>query len=88
MYRGTNASQWMVLMQLVNKMNRVSLNPPGHLRVLKAYRVAEMIRRNGKKRPVIKLVSTPEQTRMRMFFSKMCLVEAGSKISQQTLTPT
>ena len=34
------------------------------------------------------LVSTPEQTRILMFDWKMCLVEAGSTISQQTFTPT
>ena len=34
------------------------------------------------------LVSTPEQTRILMFDWKMCLVDAGSKISQQTFTPT
>ena len=45
----------MVLMQLVNRMNLVSLNPPGHFLVLKAYKVAEIMRRKGKKRPVIKL---------------------------------
>ena len=33
-------------------------------------------------------MSTPEQTRILMFDWKMCLVEAGSNISQQTLTPT
>ena len=87
-------------------MNLVSLNPPGHFLVLKAYKVAEIMRRKGKKRPVIKLeikyyeiqlnmkqivlylVSTPEQTRILMFDWKMCLVEAGSTISQQTFTPT
>ena len=33
-------------------------------------------------------MSTPEHTRILMFDWKMCLVEAGSNISQQTLTPT
>ena len=33
-------------------------------------------------------MSTPEQTRILMFDWKMCLVEAGSTISQQTFTPT
>ena len=40
--------------------NLVSLKPPGHFLVLKAYRVADIMRRNGKKSPVIKLVSTPK----------------------------
>ena len=35
----------MVLMQLVKRMNLVSLKPPGHFLVLKAYSVAEMISR-------------------------------------------
>ena len=33
-------------------------------------------------------MSTPEQTRILMFDWKMCLVDAGSTISQQTFTPT
>ena len=40
-------------------LNLVSLKPPGHFLVLKAYRVADIIKRNGKKSPVMKLVSTP-----------------------------
>ena len=45
---------------MVKRMNLVSLKPPGHFLVLKAYSVAEMISRNGKKSPVMKLVSTPD----------------------------
>ena len=41
--------------------NLVSLKPPGHFLVLKAYMVAEIIRRKGKNKPIMKFWSTPEK---------------------------
>ena len=42
-------------------VNLVSLKPPGHFLVLKAYMVAEIIRRKGKNKPIMKFWSTPEK---------------------------
>ena len=41
--------------------NLVSLKPPGHFLVLKAYMVAEIIKRKGKNNPIMKFWSTPEK---------------------------
>ena len=60
-------------MQLVKRMNLVSLKPPGHFLVLKAYSVAEMISRKGKKSPVMKLVSTPVTIRHATHISAMAV---------------
>ena len=40
-------------------MNLVSLKPPGHFRVLKAYKVAEMINRKGDLLQDMRLIYTP-----------------------------
>ena len=45
----------------INMFNLVSLKPPGHFLVLKAYMVAEIIRRKGKNNPIMKFWSTPEK---------------------------
>ena len=49
----------LALVNINNCTNLVSLNPPGHFLVLKAYMVAHIINKNGKNKPIMKVWSTP-----------------------------